>query len=197
EKPLEHASTSALSGLTFVTGLDKERTTLKTVVEAVERTLEIKTVALSLPIGQEGALEGVIDLITGEAYRYAVEGSGKRQKCEIPPAMTEEAESARKAVIECAAEADDQLLEQYLAEGSLSEAEIIQGLKAGTLSRRFFPLLCGSGVKNIGAVELLNAMRSLLPSPVERMAARPVETKTANGGEAASLSLSPTAPFAG
>src|SRR5438874_200316 len=110
EKPWEYASTIALPGLIFVTGLDKERTTLKTVVEAVERTLE---------------------------------------------------------------------------------------MKAGTLSRRFFPLLCGSGVKNIGAVELLNAMRSLLPSPVERMAARPVETKTANGGEAASLSLSPTAPFAG
>src|SRR5438094_1497795 len=197
EKPWEYASTIALPGLIFVTGLDKERTTLKTLVEAVERTLEIKTVVLTLPIGQEGALEGVVDLITGEAYRYAAEGSGKRQKCEIPSAMTEEVAAARKAVIECAAEADDQLLEKYLAEGSLSEAEIIQGLKAGTLSRRFFPLLCGSGVKNIGAVKLLNAMRSLLPSPVERMAARPVETKTANGGEAASLSLSPTAPVAG
>ena len=197
EKPWEYASTIALPGLIFVTGLDKERTTLKTVVEAVERTLEIKTVVLTLPIGQEGALEGVIDLITGEAFRYAAEGSGKRQKCEIPSAMTEEVAAARKAVIECAAEADDQLLEKYLAEGTLSEAEIIQGLKAGTVSRRFFPLLCGSGVKNIGTVELLNAMRSLMPSPVERMAARPVEAKSGNGGEAASLFHSTTAPFAG
>jgi elongation factor G len=196
EKSWEYATSLGLPGLIFITGLDKERTSLKSATSAVEQALEIKTVVVALPLGQESGLEGVVDLVTGEAYRYAPDGSGKRQKCEVPAAMKEEVDAARKALVECAAEADDQLLEKYLSEGSLSNAEVMQGLKAGNASRQFFPVVSGSGVKNLGTVELLNAMAALLPSPVERAAAHPIEAKPANGGGTITLSLSSTAPFA-
>jgi elongation factor G len=195
EKSWEYAAGIGLPGLFFVSALDKERTSLKNAIEAVEHALEIKTIAVTMPIGQESGLEGVVDLITGEAYRYASDGSGKRQKAEVPAGMKEEIEAARKALVETAAEANDQLLEKYLAEGSLSNAEVIQGLKAGTNARQFFPVLCGSATKNIGTAELLHAMAAFLPSPVERAEARPVQANSVNGGGTKTLLPSITSPF--
>ena len=195
EKSWEYATSLGTPGLIFITGLDKERTSQKKATEAVEQALEIKTVAIALPLGQEAGLEGVVDLVTGEAFRYAADGSGKRQKCDVPPALKDDVDAARKALIECAAEADDQLLEKYLAEGSLTSADILMGLKVGTASRQFFPVISGSGAKNLGTVELLNAMVTLLPSPVERAAAHPLQADSINGG--GTITLAPTrAPFA-
>jgi elongation factor G len=196
EKASDYATALSLPGLIFVTGLDKERTSFRPALEAVEQALEIKTIPVTLPIGQEAGLEGVVDLVSGEAYRYPADASGKRQKCEVPAALNEEVAAARKALVECVAEADDQLLEKYLGEGTLSPEELMQGLKLGTAARKFFPAVCGSGLKNLGTVELLNAMASLLPSPVDRAAVRPVEA-TVNGQRTTAVSPSVTAPFTG
>jgi elongation factor G len=196
EKSWEYAAALELPGILFVSGLDKERTSFRATIDAVERALEIKTLALALPLGSEASLVGVIDLISGEAFRYPADGSGKRQKVEIPPDMKEEVESARKTMMECAAEADDQLLEKYLSEGSLSSAEILKGLKEGTTARRFVPVLCGSAFKNLGTLELLAAVTALLPSPVERAASHPIQALKANSREPMTLPQSVTAPFA-
>jgi len=196
EKASDYATALALPGLIFVTGLDKERTLFRPALEAVEQALEIKTIPVTIPIGQEAGLEGVVDLVSGEAYRYPADASGKRQKCEVPAALKEEVAAARKALVECVAEADDKLLNTYLGEGTLSPEELMQGLKLGTAARKFFPAVCGSGLKNLGTVELLNAMVSLLPSPVDRAAVRPVEA-TVNGQRTTAVSPSVSAPFTG
>jgi len=181
EKLWEYAAERALPGLIFISGLDKEGTAWATLVEEIEKALEIKTVPLSMPIGKEASLEGVVDLLTGEAFRYASDGGGKRQKAEVPAALSGEVEDARKKLMEGAAETDDQLLEKYLGDGTLTAAEILKGLKSGTANRSVFPVLCGSAGKNIGAVEALNALVALLPSPVERAAAHPVQATKAEG----------------
>src|SRR2546426_8306505 len=196
EKLWEYATERALPGLIFISGLDKEGTAWATLVEEIEKALEIKTVLLSLPIGKEASLEGVVDLLTGEAYRYASDGSGKRQKAEVPVALSGEVEAARKKLMEGAAEADDQLLEKYLGDGTLTAAEILKGLKSGGANRSLFPVLCGSAGKNIGAVEALNALVALLPSPVERAAAHPVQATRAEGKETVALKPDAGAPFA-
>ena len=196
EKSWDHAAKLALPGLIFVSGLDRERTSLGAIVEEIEKSLGVKTVPLSLPIGFESSLEGVVDLLSGEAYRYTREGSGKRQKCEIPADLRGEVDAARKKLLEGAAEADDQLLEKYLAEGTLAPEEILKGLKIGTLNRGLFPVLSGSGLKNIGTQELLDAISSVLPSPVERAAASPIQASKVNGGETVSLQPVTSAPFA-
>src|SRR2546426_2804145 len=196
EKLWEYATERALPGLIFISGLDKEGTAWATLVEEIEKALEIKTVPLSLPIGKEASLEGVVDLLTGEAFRYASDGSGKRQKAEVPAALSGEVEDARKKLMEGAAETDDQLLEKYLGDGTLTAAEILKGLKSGVANRSLFPVLCGSAGKNIGAVEALNALVALLPSPVERAAAHPVQATRAEGKETVALKPDVGVPFA-
>src|SRR5256885_15533924 len=195
EKLWEYATERSLPGMIFISGLDREGTAWATLVEEIEKALEIKTVLLSLPIGKEASLEGVVDLLTGEAYRYASDGSGQRQKTEMPAALSGEVEDARKKLMEGAAETDDQLLEKYLGDGTLTAAEILKGLKGGVANRSVFPVLCGSAGKNIGAVEALNALVALLPSPVERAAAHPVQATRAEGKETVALKPDVGAPF--
>ena len=196
EKLWEFAADRSLSGVLFISGLDKEGTSWNGLVEEIEKALEIKTLPLSIPIGKDGSLEGVVDLISGEAFRYSSDGNGKRQKMDMPAAMSGEVEAARKKLMEGAAEADDQLLEKYLSDGTLTAAEILKGLKAGVSSRGVFPVLCGSAVKNIGTTELLNAIVALLPSPVERAVSHPVQAKKADGADPIALKPESTAPFA-
>ena len=196
EKLWEFAADRSLPGVLFVSGLDKEGTSWNGLVEEVEKALEIKTLPLSIPIGKDASLEGVVDLISGEAFRYSSDGNGKRQKMDMPAAMSGEVEAARKKLMEGAAEADDQLLEKYLSDGTLTVAEVLKGLKAGVSSRGMFPVLCGSAIKNIGTTELLNAIVALLPSPVERAVSHPVQAKKAEGVDPIVLKPESTAPFA-
>ncbi|TAL09026.1 MAG: elongation factor G [Nitrospirae bacterium] len=196
EKVWEYAASRPLPSLLFISALDKDGTSWEKAIEEIEKTLEIKTVPLSIPIGKNAALEGVVDLVSGEAFRYAADGSGKRQKIEIPAVMSGEVEAARKKLMEGAAESDDQLLEKYLGDGTLTAAEILKGLKAGVISRGLFPVLCGSGVKNIGVTELLNAVVSILPSPVESANASPVQATKGDGKEPVVLPVDGAAPFA-
>jgi elongation factor G len=195
EKVWEYAATRSLPSLLFISALDKEGTSWEKVVDEIEKTLEIKTVPLSIPIGKNASLEGVVDLVSGEAFRYSADGSGKRQKIEIPAALGGEVEAARKKLMEGAAEADDQLLEKYLGDGTLTAAEILKGLKAGVMSRGLFPVLCGSGGKNIGSTELLNVIVSVLPSPVESAKACPVQATKGDGKEPVALAVDSAAPF--
>jgi elongation factor G len=196
EKLWEYAATRSLPSLLFISALEKEGTSWEKVVDEIEKTLEIKIVPLSIPIGQGASVEGVVDLMNGEACRYAADGTGKRQKIEIPSAISAAVEAARKKLMEGVAEADDQLLEKYLGEGILPAAEILNGLKAGVASRRLFPVLCGSGAKNVGMAELLNAIASVLPSPVESAKACPVQAMKGDGKEPVALPVDGAAPFA-
>ena len=196
EKLWEFAADRSLPGMMFVSGLDKEGTSWSGLAEEVEKALEIKTVPISIPIGKDASLEGVVDLISGEAFRYASDGSGKRQKVDVPAAMSGDIESARKKLMEGAAEADDQLLEKYLGEGTLTPAEILKGLKIGVANRGMFPMLCGSAVKNIGTAELLNALVAVLPSPADRAVSHPVQAKKAEGADPVALKPESATPFA-
>src|SRR5437867_4950646 len=196
EKCWEYAAERSLPGLIFISGLDKEGTAWAALVEELEKALEIKTVPLSLPIGKEASLEGVVDLLSGEAYRYAADASGKRQKAEVPAALGGEVEAARKKLMEGAAEADDQLLEKYLGDGIMTAQEILKGLKSGVATRSLFPVLCGSAGKTIGTEESLNALEALLPSPVERAATHPVQASKPGGTGSIQLSPDPAGSFA-
>ncbi len=196
EKVWEYAASRSLPSLMFVSALDKEGASWEKTIEEIEKSLEIKTVLLSLPIGKEVSLEGVVDLVSGEAYRYSADGSGKRQKVEVPAAMRGEVEGARKKLMEGVAETDDQLLEKYLGEGTLSAPEILQGLKSGVSKRVVFPVLCGSGAKNVGTAEVLNALVAILPSPVEFSTVSPCQAAKGDGKETVALVAENAAPFA-
>ena len=158
----------------FVNELDKDRTSLVSALKAFEDALEVPAVPVTLPVGSEGGLEGVVQIVEGSAYRPA-SGSPKVLREGVPADLAGQAGEARKNLVESAAETEDRLVEKYLAQGDLEEAEILQGMKAGTSARKFVPVFCGSAVRNIGTAPLLDALVALLPSPVDGAALRPIK----------------------
>ena len=152
--------------LIFINKLDRERADFMRTFEDVRNNLEPKPIILQLPIGAENEFKGVVDLIKGKAWVYGDDGKGK--STDVPAEMREQVEEEREALIENIAEADDELVERYLEGETLSEQELLQALRKGTLDRTFAPVVCGSATRNIGIDLLMNLIGEALPSPVDR-----------------------------
>ncbi|HEY2980590.1 MAG TPA: elongation factor G [Anaerolineales bacterium] len=178
-----------LPRLVLINKLDRENANFATAYTAVEELAHRgghRLVKLQLPIGGKHDFKGVIDLLSMQAYI----GDGKTTG-EIPIEMKEEAEAAHFALVEAAAEGEDTLLEKYLEAGSLSNEELIRGLKDVVHSGAFIPVLCAAGSHEIGVLPLLNALVDLLPSPLQAPA------RAAQGKDGAEqLSASDTGPLA-
>jgi elongation factor G len=165
--------------IAFVNKLDRERASFFRAIDDMEKALGARGVAVQLPIGSELDFQGVIDLITMKAYFYAKDGSGQYTEGAVPAEYLEEAGRLREQMIETVAEAYDELTEKYLEAGELSEADIIDGLRVGTMRNTFTAVLCGSATSNIGVKQLLDAVCAYLPSPLDRTKA--VGTHPKNG----------------
>src|SRR5262249_54142450 len=152
--------------LIFVNEPDKESGSMEELLAACHRDLEITPLPMSSVIKDGGQWIGVADFVTQTAI-HARADNGKWQSQPLPAGAEAMTAEARKRIQEAAAECDDQLLEQYLAGGELSEADVRRGLRAGIQAGSVIPLYAGSAVKNIGIVPLLNAIVDLLPSPSE------------------------------
>lgn len=150
------------ASLAFVNRMDAERADFEHAVETLQQ-LEAHPVVIALPIGVAHEFRGVIDLLRMRAFTAAGEGP-------IPPELAAAAQSARERLAEAVAECDDQLLEKYLEQATLSDAELLRGLVAGTRSGAILPVLCGSATHEIGVALLLRTIRELLPSPLDREA---------------------------
>ena len=179
--------------LLFINELDKERTALAPTLAACVKALECTALPVVLPIAAESHLEGVVDVVRGQAHRPAA--GGKAQPAPVPAAMEAEASEARKRLAEAAAEGDDQLLERYLADGDLGNEDILKGLETGTRTGAFIPVLCGSAVRGIGITMLLDAMSHYLPSPKAQAARRPVAGTHPQTEEAVTRGAAVTEPF--
>ena len=94
--------------------------------------------------------------------------SGSCEEIAIPADYLAEAQRLREHMIEVVAEAYDALTEKYLEAGELTEAEILDGLRVGTMRNTFTPVLCGSATLNVGVKQLLRAICDFLPSPLDR-----------------------------
>jgi len=121
-----------------------------------------RLVKVQLPIGEKHEFKGVIDLISMKAYM----GDGKTAS-EIPSELMDIAKEAHGVLAEAAAEGEDALLEKYLENGSLSNEELIRGLKEVVYSGAYVPVYCAAGGHEIGIIPLLNGIVDLLPSPVQ------------------------------
>ena len=177
----------------YVSKMDTERANFLKIVEDVKKTFPSQpAVATQLPIGGEGNLKGVVDLIQRKAYLYREDGSGQFEVKDIPPDMKEEVERFREKLVETAVEMDDQLMEKYLESGEVSTEEVIQCLRKGTMERRLVPAVCGSSVRNIGIQPLLDLAISCFPSPLER---GPAQGKNPRTGEPETREPKEEAPF--
>jgi len=161
----------------FVNGMDKERADLDAAVQSLA-DLDAKPVLLTVPVASEGG-GGVLDVLHGK--RLAADGAEQP----IPDALRDEYDVRREQLVEAVAEGRDDLLEKYLEEGELDEAEVLEGLADGTRSGALLPVLCGSALEGTGVDTVLRDVTELLPSPVERGAwpARSVDDDAEVGAE--------------
>jgi elongation factor G len=178
--------------IAFVNKMDRERASFLRAIDDMEKTLGARGVAIQMPIGSEADFKGVIDLVAMKAYFYAKDGSGQFTEGAIPADHADEATRLREHMVEVVAEAYDELTEKYLEAGELSEADILDGLRVGTMRNTFTAVLCGSATANIGVKQLLNAVCAYLPSPLDRTSAVGTHPKS---GEIIERSPSEKEPF--
>ena len=155
-------------------------------VEEFARTRDERLVKVQLPIGEKHDFKGVIDLISMKAFM----ADGKTVT-DIPADLLDEAKKAHGVLVEAAAEGEDTLLEKYLEAGSLSDTELIVGLKDVVRSGAFIPVYCAAGGREIGIVPLLNGFVDLMPPPT----LAPARVATGKAGEE-TLSASDSGPLA-
>jgi elongation factor G len=154
--------------IAFVNKMDRMGANFDRVVTQIRDRLGARPVPIQLPIGVEESFAGVIDLIKMKAIYWDTENQGTTFEArEIPADMRAEAEAAREAMVEAAAECTEALMEAYLETGTLTDEQIIEGLRAGTVANALVPCLCGSAFKNKGVQAMLDAVVQLMPSPLD------------------------------
>ena len=178
--------------IAFVNKLDRDRANFFRAIDDMEKSLGARGVAVQIPLGLEANFEGVIDLIRMKAYRFEKDLSGKFSEIEIPAEYKDEAVRLREQMVETVAEAYDALTEKYLDAGELTEEEIHDGIRVGTMRNTFTAVLCGSAAMNIGVQQLLDGICAYLPSPLDRTKAVGTNPKTKAAVERAP---SETEPF--
>ncbi len=136
-------------------------------VEQMKERLNANAVPIQLPIGAEDNFQGIVDLIKMKAFVHKDDLGKEIEEQEVPEDMKQEAEKYRSQMLEAAAEQDDELMMKYLEGGELTEEEIKQGLRKGTIANNIVPVCCGSSYKNKGVQELLNSIIDYMPSPLD------------------------------
>jgi elongation factor G len=153
--------------IVFVNKMDRTGANFFKVYEQIRDRLKANAVPIQLPIGAESDFKGIVDLIRMRAKIYNNDLGTDIEDTEIPGNLRETAEQWRSNLLDVIAELDDDLMERYLNEEELTEAEIRAALRKGTISGTIVPLLCGSAFKNRGIQLLLDAVVDYLPSPPE------------------------------
>jgi len=147
--------------------MDRERADFDQAVASITEAFGRSAVPIQIPIGSERGFQGVIDLIHMRSYSYEADASGKPTEGDVPTELRAAAEAAREKIIDVVAESSEELMERYFAEGTLSDEDLIPGIKAAVTERRLFPILVASGIPNIGIQPLLNSIVELAPAPDE------------------------------
>lgn len=145
--------------------LDRERSSFDRTLENVQSVFGRAAIPVQLPWGSERDFKGVIDLVRMKAISFSSDGDGKGKESDIPADIAPAAEKAHEALVEMVAEGNDALMEEFFAEGTLPVDHIVEGLRQAILDRRLYPVICASGLHNIGTSELLDFIVSFFPDP--------------------------------
>ncbi len=164
-----YANESEVSRIIFVNKLDRLGADFYRVVDQVKNVLGAKPLVMVLPIGTEDEFVGVVDLLTEKAYIWDDTGLPENYEVQdVPADMADDVAMYREQLIETALEADEDLLMEYLEEGTEPSLEDLKRcIREGTRTLQFFPTYCGSAFKNKGVQLVLDAVVDYLPSPTE------------------------------
>ena len=154
--------------LAFVNKMDRSGANFFKVVDQMKTRLKANPVPVVIPIGAEDSFTGVVDLIKMKSIIWDEASQGmKFTYGDIPAELQDVSEKWREQMIEAAAEASEELMNEYLENGDLSEEKIKLGLRQRTIACEIQPMLCGSAFKNKGVQRMLDAVIDFLPSPVD------------------------------
>jgi elongation factor G len=155
--------------LAFVNKMDRTGANFFKVVEQLKSRLGAYPVPMQMPIGAEENFEGVVDLLKMKAIIWDMANNGTTfEYGEIPAHLADECKTMREFMVEAAAEASEDLMNTYLENGELSEAQIVEGIRARTLTCEIIPMFAGTAFKNKGVQAMLDAVINYLPSPDNR-----------------------------
>ncbi len=163
EKVWKFASEFDLPRVLVANKMDRDRASANRVIDSLQQKFGKNVIPIQLPIGEEKGFSGVVDLISMKAWRYASDSSGKYEITDIPENLAETAAEWHEKLIEKVAEGDETLMERFFEQGSLSEEEVVDGLRREVLAQQVFPLLFTSASHNVGGHPILDAIVSLLP----------------------------------
>jgi elongation factor G len=152
----------------FINKMDKMGADFEHAVDTIRKRLNARPVAIQIPIGQEAAFKGVIDLVDMKAIYWRDETLGAKYEVEeIPAELRKKAEAFHAQLVESVAENDDEMLHKFLEGETISADEIRASLRKSTIGLKLFPVLCGTAFKNKGVQTLLDAVVDYLPSPLD------------------------------
>ncbi|MCL4560384.1 MAG: elongation factor G [Chloroflexi bacterium] len=158
----EYCDKFKLPRFLVINKMERENANFRKVIDAVQEFSQVRLVPVQLPWGEKQNFKGVIDLLTMKAFS----GEGKNL-AEIPEDLKGAADDAHVVLVEAAAEGEDELLEKYLENGTLSPEEITRGMRKSISSGNIVPVFVASGAAEIGILPLLDAAIGLAPSPAE------------------------------
>ena len=179
---------AGLPSFVFINKMDRDRADFDMAFNGLSSVLGMKPVTLDMPVMTDGVFAGVVDILGGKALMFSENGAVTEAL--IPDAIADEAALLHDTTVENIAESDEELMEKYLEEGSLSEEDLASGLRKGVLNASLVPVVVGSSLENKGGRELLDAIARLFPSPLERPA-----FLDADGNERASSDEGPACGF--
>ncbi|MCA1563562.1 MAG: GTP-binding protein, partial [Acidobacteria bacterium] len=204
EKVWAAAEEQQVPRLVVLNRLDRDRASLDRSLESLRAVFGRTVIPIQLPLGEEKKFRGVVDLVSMKAWTFPPDSSGKAAETQIPTELEFAATAAREALIEMVAEADDALMEKFFDAGTLTQEDLLSGLKRGISAGRVFPVICTSAAANVGMQPLLDAIVSYVQSPAERpmkaqdRAGNEVLVEAAAAGPAAAYVWKTIAdPFAG
>ncbi len=154
--------------IAFVNKMDRAGANFTRTIEMMRENLGANPLAIQVPVGAEHTFAGIVDLVRMNAIRWNEDDFGQTFDLEdIPSELVAEATKMRELLIDTVAAEDDELLEKYLDGEDISVNELTRGIRAGTLSGAFVPVLCGTSLKNQGVQPLIDAVVNYLPSPID------------------------------
>jgi len=168
EKVWDYATEYDLPRAFVINWMDRELASFERALASIQQVFGRSVVSLQLPLGEEKAFRGVIDLISMKAHVYQSDGDGKAKVEEIPGELAGAAKDAHEKLVEMVAEGDDKLMEEFFEKGTLPPEDLTRGLRDAVQAKRIFPVLLTSALRNIGSATLLNALVELFPGPADK-----------------------------
>jgi len=180
--------------LCLINKMDRVGADYRQVLDQIKSRLGGRPALLQIPCGEEGAFTGVIDLLDDELLTFAGDDQGRQvHRHPVPAERQDEAKKARDALIEIAADFDEEVLAAFLEGRPLPAAKVRTALRRGTIAGAIFPVLLGSALRNKGIQPLLDAVCAYLPSPLDLP---PVVATLVADGTTISLPSSADGPLA-